>query len=374
MRFSDIPGQEDVKERLRNLVDSNKIPHAILLEGPEGSAKYALARAFAQYLHCTDRRNGDSCGMCPSCRQHASFRHIDTLFSFPVVKRGSGKETISDDYLTEFNEFISENPWMDFDAWLRKLGNPNTLPRIYVDEGNELLRRLSFTAHGAKHKVVLLWQPERMQEQTANKMLKLVEEPFADTVFVMTSDNPRLILPTIYSRVQRIVVKRYDTGTVARWLMANGVGNPEAANDVAVLSEGNLNKALRLIGVKDENAQFLEWFMQLMRLAYMRNIGKLKVWSTTVGSEKRERLIGFLDYCSRMLRENFVFNLKDNGLNLLTDTERGFSVNFARFINERNALGLFDEFSKAQNDIRANANSKIVLFDLSITVILLLKN
>jgi DNA polymerase-3 subunit delta' len=373
MRFCDIPGHEDVKQRLREIVDTNRMPHALLLEGPEGTAKFALARALAQYIHCTNRHDGDSCGVCPSCRQHASFRHIDAIYSFPVVKKNS-KPTISDDYLKEFNEYISENPWMDFEEWLIKLQNPNSLPRLYVEEGNALQRRLAFTAHASKYKIVLMWQPERMDESTANKMLKLVEEPFADTIFIMTSDNSRQILPTIYSRVQRIPVKRYENNVVAGWLMAQGVSDEQAAADAAMLAEGNLNRALRMLDIKSETSQHLEWFMKLMRLAYQRNIAELKQWAQTVGAEKREMLIRFLDYCCRMLRENFMFNFHNPQFNLMTDAESKFSVNFARFINERNVIKLFDAFSEASADISANANGKIVMFDLAITVILLLKN
>jgi DNA polymerase-3 subunit delta' len=373
MKFSDIPGHEDVKQRLRDIVDNNRIPHALLLEGPDGTAKFALARAMAQYIHCTNKQNGDSCGVCPSCRQHSSFRHIDVIYSFPVVKKNS-KPTISDDYLTEFNEFLLENPWMNFEGWLVKLQNPNTLPRLYVEEGNALQRRLSFTAHASKYKIVLMWQPERMNEDTANKMLKLVEEPFADTIFIMTSDNSRLILPTIYSRVQRVAVKRYSNEDVAQWLTTQGVSDLQAANDIAMLSEGNLNRALQLLDTKNETSQHLEWFIQLMRLAYQRKIADLKQWSQTVGSEKRENLIRFLDYCCRMIRENFISNFHNPQFNVMTDSENKFSVNFSRFINERNVLKLFDAFSEASTDIAANANGKIVMFDLAITVILLLKN
>jgi DNA polymerase-3 subunit delta' len=373
MKFSDIPGHEDVKQRLREIVDHNRMPHALLLEGPEGTAKFALARALAQYIHCTNRHDGDSCGVCPSCRQHESFRHIDAIYSFPVIKKNS-KPTISDDFLPEFNELLTESPWMDFETWLAKLQSPNTLPSLFVEEGNALLRRLSYTAHASKYKIVLMWQPERMREDTANKMLKIVEEPFADTIFIMTSDNPRLILPTIYSRVQRVPVKRYDNDLVAKWLMTQGVSDPQAAADAAMLAEGNLNKALRILNAQNESSKYLDWFMRLMRLAYQRKIADLKQWSQTVGAEKREMLLRFLDYCCRMLRENFISNFHNPQFNLMTEAESKFSVNFARFINERNVLRLFDAFSEASRDIAANANGKIVMFDLAITVILLLKN
>lgn len=371
MRFCDIPGHEDVKERLRNMVDNGRIPHALLLEGPEGTAKFALARAMAQYIHCQNRIDGDSCGECPACRQHKSMQHIDTIYSFPVTKINS-KPTLSDDWRTEFLSFITEHPWMDMDGWMEKLKNPNSLPSIYVEEGAELSRRLSYTAHASKYKIVLLWLPERMEDATANKLLKLIEEPFADTLFIMSSDNPRMVLPTIYSRVQRVAVKRYDNEVVAGWLAQNGV-DANAAADAAVVAEGSLNRAINLTRTGADNDVNLERFIQLMRLAYQKNIGGLKAWSQSVGAEKREPLTRFLDYCLRMLRENFMTNFHRADFNIVTAKECAFAANFARFINERNVLQFVEAFTSARNDISNNANSKIVLFDLAVTVVLILR-
>lgn len=372
MKFTDIPFHDEIKARLREIADSGRIPHAILLEGPSGSAKFALARAFAQYLHCTNRRNGDSCGECPSCRQHTAHQHIDTLYSFPYVKKGSGGVTICDDFRQDFTRFMDEQPWMDFDLWPARLGDSNTQPQIFVDEAAELMRRAAFTSHSAKHKIILMWLPERLREEAANKMLKIVEEPFADTVFVMASDNSREILPTIYSRVQRIKVRRYEDSEVAAFLESRGVDG-DTSQQIAAIAGGDLNRALSLLKTKDEDDQYLEWFIQLMRLAYMRDIAALKSWSTKVAGEKREALVRFLEYCCRMLRENFILNLHNPVLNRMTGPESKFSTNFSRFVNERNVLRIFDEFTAAIRDIRANVNAKIVMFDLSISVILLLK-
>lgn len=373
MRFSDIPGHEDIKQRLRLLVDDDKMPHALLLEGPAGSAKYALARALAQYLHCQNRHDGDSCGVCPSCRQMAAHNHIDTIYSFPVTKKTGGRSTVSNDYRQEFTEFLDKSPWMNFDAWLTALGNPNTMPAIYVDEGAELTRRLSYTSHASKYKIVLMWMPERMNADTANKLLKLVEEPFEGSMFIMTADNPRGILPTIYSRVQRVKVPPYDTATLAQWLQQTTDCTPQQAVDAATLSEGDINRAQRLVEEGDENGQYLEWFMSLMRNAYRRDIAALKAWSLTVDKEKRERQMRFLAYCARMLRENFVLNVNQPGLNVMTASEMAFCSKFAPYIHELNVLGLVQAIDRAITDIAGNASSKIVLFDFTITVILLLK-
>ena len=162
MKFSDVISHDAAKKRLQQFVDNGRIPHAILIEGQPGIGKFMLARAFAQYVHCENRQNGDSCGQCPSCIQHQTFNHIDTHFIFPVVKRGNGKSSISDDFITEWREYLTESPYMDFDKWLIALNNINAKPHIYVEESADIIRKLNFTAHKAKYKIVLLWLPERM--------------------------------------------------------------------------------------------------------------------------------------------------------------------------------------------------------------------
>lgn len=371
MRFADIPGHDGIKQDLVDMVETGRLPHALLLEGPEGSGKFALARALVQYIQCENRHDNDSCGECPACRQHTAHQFIDTLYSFPVVKKNS-KPTISDDFRKEFVQFIDNNPFMDFDKWPAMLDNTNSQPKFYVEEGNELIRRLSYTAHSAKYKTVLMWLPERMNEDTANKMLKIVEEPYPDTLFIMTSDNPRDILPTIYSRVQRVKVHRYSDDEVARYIAAKTGLDSVTAMRIAVLAQGSINRALALSAIHDDTDKYLEWFKDLMRSAYRRDVRALKAWSIAVAAEKREGILRFLNYCSRMVRENFINNFHDPRLSVMTDQESAFSARFSPFINEKNAIGIFDTFTKAATDIAANANAKIVLFDLTITIILLL--
>lgn len=373
MRFRDIPGHEDVKERLRAMADERRVPHALLLEGPIGSAKFMLIRALAQYIHCENHTpDGDSCGKCPSCLQHQTFNHIDTIYSFPVIKK-AGKSTISNDCFGEFKNFISDSPYMDIEKWIAMLGNINSQPVIYVEEGAELIRRLNFTARQSLFKIVLLWLPERLKEETANKLLKLIEEPHPDTIFLMSSDNSRAILPTIYSRVQRIAVSRYSDDEIKHFLTASYPVSETDAETLARLSSGNVIEALSLVDISRMRQQFLDYFIELMRKAYQRKIGLLRQWSNDVAALGREQIIKFLDYASRLIRENFILNLHVDRLNYLTEDERKFSVNFARFINERNVLKMFEVLNKAREDIAGNANPKIVLFDLAVKTILLIK-
>ncbi len=372
MKFSDIPGHDDVKTRLRMMADTGKLPHALLLEGPAGVGKFSLARAFAQYIHCSNpTANGDSCGQCPSCQQHASFNHIDTIYSFPVVKKD--KLRCSDDYLPEFKELLNEGLFMNFEKWLLKLDNINAQPLIYVDEANELIRKLNYTAHGSKYKIVMMWLPERMKEDAANKLLKLVEEPYSDTIFIFVSDNGRQILPTIYSRTQRITMKRYDEELIERYLSETYSLEDEDAHEIAHLSEGNMAMAIDMLSVKKDSTVFLELFMELMRKAYTRNVADLKRWAERVNDLGRERSMKFYDYCSKMMRENFILNINIPSINYMNKAERNFSEKFSPFINDRNVEDLIAVMNNAKKDIGANAYGRLVNFDVAIKVILFLK-
>lgn len=374
MKFEDIPGQHKVKQRLIDMVDNERIPHAILLQGEQGVGKFALAQALAQYIHCPNRANGDSCGVCPSCRQHASFNHIDTFFSFPVIKKkSSGTPPVSDDFIEEFKHFVVADPMMNFEGWLEELGSPSTLPVMYVTESDTLISKLSFTARSAKYKIVVMWLPERMNEQCANKLLKLIEEPFSDTIFILSSDSPQEILPTIYSRCQRIDVERFTDNDISDFLCKRFSLNPQDALSIAHNAEGSLTKALKQLSTSGINSKYFELFIRLMRSAYARKVADLKAWSAEVSTLGREQQLSFLKYCDRLTRENFIYNLHEHDLTYLNTSEEKFSTKFAPFISERNVQALSRTFNDAVKDIAGNANSKIVLFDVAVRTILLIK-
>lgn len=374
MKFSEIPGHETVKQRLRQMALSGKLPHAILLEGPAGVGKMALARAFAQYIHCEHPDpNGDACGRCHSCRLHEAMNHIDTQYVFPVVKTdGMNSNPVSDDFRDQWVEYLKDRIYMDYQGWRALFGKKNAQLLTYVTESSALLHRLSFTSHVSRYKIVVWWLPEKMNEEAANKLLKMIEEPFDDTIFIMVSDRPRDILPTIYSRVQRIPVKRLPDETVARYLCDNYEISEADALAAAHLAEGNVVKAMEVLNQSKETALFFDMFVKLMRLAYQRNVAELRRWSDDLAALGRDCEIRFYDYAMRMVRENFVYNFNVPEISYMTSTEEQFSVRFARFITVDNVERIIRVFDRARTDIAGNANGKIVNLDVTIKIIMLL--
>ena len=375
MKFSQIPSHENVKRQLRDMVADGRIPHALLLHGPAGIGKFMLARTFSQFVHCqSPTPDGEPCGCCRSCVQHESFNHVDSIYVFPVVKLDKMTNApVSDDFLTEWKEYLDGRRFMDFSVWTETFDKKNAQPITYANESGALLRKLSFAAHGSKYKVVLWWLPEKMNEEAANKILKMLEEPWEDTLFIMVSDNPKELLPTIYSRVQRISTGRVADSVIAGILETErGIGSEDAMS-IAHNADGSVTAALRSIGSRSDENEFFNMFVTLMRQAYQRKIADLKEWSAALATLGREKEIKFYEYSVRLIRENFIYNFKLPQLNYLNSTESAFSVRFARFINERNVEKLIEVFDKARIDIAGNANGKIVNLDVAIKVILLLK-
>ena len=371
MKFSDVIGNSNAVNRLRRMIDTDQMPHALLLHGPAGVPKLALARAAAQYIHCTNRTNGDSCGSCPSCLQHQSFNHADTFFSFPIVNLK--KEPVCEDFIEQWKQFLSENPIEDYQKWLSLLNKENAQPIIYASEGNKIIRDMSLASYSARFKVLIMWLPEKMNAECANKLLKLIEEPSDDTLFIFVSDDAKSILPTIFSRTQRIELRKPSTDQVAAYLQQHYALDPQDSLALAAPADGDIVQAERNMELDSETKQFHEQFITLMRMAYLRNLKELKAWSETISAFKREKARRFMQYCARQVRENFIYNLHSPELNYLTRDEEAFSKKFAPFINEDNAERLLNEFTRADSDIRANGNAKIILFDLAIMVTRLIK-
>ena len=374
--FKDIIGQKKVVEQLRRSVDTNHLAHALLFTGPRGNGKLAVAVALANYLLC-GKGQGDACGVCPACAKLKKYIHSDLHFIFPVKKKkGSSSDSapISDDYINEWREILSKSAYFSYDDWLAKLDVENQQPMIYERESNEILHKLSMQSREGGWKVVIMWLPEKMREACSNKLLKIIEEPPKDTLFILVSEEPDKIIPTILSRTQRVEIPRIEREEMESALSSRYGLSFDDAKLIALQSVGNWEKAEEQLSLSDEKAQYLELFMQLMRVAYARNIRDMKAWSEQVAAMGRERQKRLLDYCQRMIRENFVMNFKHDELNYMSPAERNFSYRFSPFVNENNIFGIMEELAEAQKHVEQNVNAKMVFFDMSLRMIVWIKN
>ncbi len=374
MHFSQIIGQEHSKEYLLKLIHENRVPHAFLLAGPEGNGKLALAIAFAQYMACHNPAANDVCGVCPACVKYQKLEHPDLHFVYPVVTSSSIKKPVSRDYFPQWKAYLTESAYVSVQTWMQHLGSENKQPMIYAHESEAILKMLSMKPYESEYQVMIIYLPERMNIACSNKLLKLVEEPPQKTVFILVTENADQILATILSRCQIINVPKIATEVLTATLQKQfGIAEGEAQS-ISRISNGNYTRALDMINSNQDNAFYLDQFITLMRLAYKRDIHPLKKWSDEMHAIGRERQKNFLQYTLRLLRENFIMNLNTENLNYLTVDEQNFSVKFSRFINERNIMQLFEEIEKAQRHIEQNVYGKMVFFDLSLQVILLLKS
>ena len=372
MFFKDIVGQEEIKQKLIQNVQENKIAHAQLFCGGEGVGKLPLAIAYARYISCLSPSNEDACGKCPNCIKFNHLAHPDLHFIFPVVKKKSTKDVVSDDYIAEWRELIAKTPYFNLHTWLEEMGAENQQAQIYVKESNEIIRKLSLKSSQGGYKIIIIWLPEKMNQECSNKLLKLLEEPAEQTVFLLVSEEPDMLLTTIQSRTQRINIKGIEEKDLKEALMNIHGLQEQDATDIAHRSEGNFLKAIESISLNEENKLFFDLFVALMRLSYQRKIKEMKVWSENVAAMGRERQKHFLSYCQRMIRENFIYNFHNRSITYLGSEEEAFSTRFAPFINERNVMEIMSELNEAQRHIEQNVNAKMVFFDFSLKMIVLL--
>ena len=371
--FRDVIGQEAAKQRLLQEVGEGRIPHAQLFCGPEGAGKLPLALAYAKYLCCTNPGPEGACGTCPSCVKWNKLVHPDVHFMFPIVKSAKGKKEVCDDYLADWRHLLMNNPYFALPHWLSAMGAENGQALIYARESDEITRKLSLKSVEGGYKITIIWLPEKMHEACANKLLKLLEEPPEKTLFLLVSEMPEQLLSTILSRTQRFSVPRIAEADIALALRDKYAVQSADADAIAHMANGSFVKALETISLNEENQLFFDLFVSLMRLAWQRKIRELKQWSEQVAGLGRERQKNFLDYCQRMIRENFIYNLHQPEMNYLTRPEENFAIRFAPFVNERNVVGIMEELSEAQLHIVQNVNPRMVFFDFALKMIMLLK-
>ncbi len=370
MDFNDVIGQKEAQERLIQMFCENRLPHAIMLCGPGGCGKMALAMAFA----CHILRGGAS-GEGKGEAMLAKMEHPDLHFTYPTIKRpnmSSDHKPTSSDFAAEWHSMIMQSPYFTMDMWMKAIGAENQQAIITAGESDDLSRKLCLKSSQGGYKVSVIWLPERMNMECANKLLKLIEEPPSHTVFIMVCDEPEKVLETIRSRTQTIHIRKTDTESIRRALVERRGIAEEAASRIARMANGNWMKALELTEAGSENELFLDMFQSLMRLAYSRNVRELKRWSETLQGFGREKQKRFLEYFLRLIRENFMYNFQCPELTYMSQREEEFAYRFARFVNENNVIPISNLANRAIRDIGQNANSKIVFFDMALQMIVLL--
>lgn len=374
MKFNEVIGQENIKTNLRQLIDSGQVPHAMLFCGASGSGKLPMAIAMASALLCKGSGEEKPCGTCSGCRMAEKLAHPDLHFVFPVIKaEGKSGKPVSDNYIKEWRELLLDTPYFDRNEWLDRMKISNQQIMIYEAESDLIQQKLNIMSSQGGYKVMIIWLPEMMNIAAANKLLKILEEPPQKTVFILVSDEPEKLLTTIQSRTQRIDFPPLSESDIRDALMERNAISADDAREIAHISEGSYVKALEQIHINEDRELFLDMFISLMRLSYTRQVRDLRDWVENVAGWGRERQKNFLRYGGRLIRENFIYNFRQPNINFLTRREADFSVRFARFINEKNVIDIMEEFSNAEHDIERNGNARILLFDFTLKMIVLIK-
>ncbi len=375
MYFRDIPGQKEIKESLVHTVREGRISHAQMFHGPEGSGKLALALAYAQYISCTDQQDEDSCGKCASCIKYAKLVHPDLHFVFPATSPSTTKsdETPVEKALEKWREIIIENPFFDQYQWYDRIGIENKQGMIGVKESAEIIRKLNLKSYESDFKILIMWLPERMNATAANKLLKMIEEPPPGTVFILVSETPEEVLPTILSRTQMIKIPRLSDEDVRVALKSRLDISEDLIEDAVILANGNFNKALSSLMEDGQNRSNFEQFVSFMRICYAFSMVDLVEWVEEMSKTGREKQKMFLSYGLRMVRENFLVNTGHTKIAHMAKYENEWSIKFSRFINGKNIIDIYEELNLSYNHISANVNAKIVFLDAGLKIGKMLK-
>ena len=350
MLFRDITGQQAAAQQLRDAIDHDRMPHALLISGREGSGALTLALTAAQYILCENHTpDGEPCERCPHCLQIHKLQHPDLHFAFPVVNRKgqSGEDSaVSLDYIAEWRDILLRRPDMTYTDWVKFISDEGKNAQIYKAEASNIIRILSTKPYESDKRVMIIWLPEKINETASNKLLKIIEEPYPKTFFLLVSNDPDRVLGTILSRCQRLNIPPLDPC----WMQ------PRIE--------------------PDERQYFFDKFCAMMRLSYMRRIFDMRDWSVEMAGLGRQRQQDFLQYAQSMIRENFILNVsmpEGQSVNYMDDQEAQFSSRFHLYVNHRNVEGIMNELAQAEKDIAQNGAAKIIFFDLSLKLIMLLK-
>ncbi len=375
MNFSQIPGQEDTIGKLLTSVREERVSHAQIFAGPEGCGSLALALAYAKLISCEDRTGQDSCGTCKSCIKYEKLIHPDLHFVFPVIKGKKVTDPVSDNYIEEWRAFVNASPYFTLNNWLDTIEVGNAQGMIFSSEAAEIIKKLSLKTFESDFKIMIIWLPEKMHQATANKLLKMIEEPPEKTLFLLVSEELEKVIPTLLSRCQLVKIPSFSPVAIEKYLINRFSIAGEKAADISRVSNGNLTRAIELCLHEESSLADLERFKNLMRFAWKRDIISAIGWSEDLASLGREAQKNFVSFSLRLLRENFMLSLGQlkNRLVFLAGEEESFSANFHPYINQKNIYSLTEEFNLVHSHVEANGNAKIIFLDLALKVTRLIR-
>jgi len=401
MQFAEIINQSEVKNQLRELVNQNRLSHALLFLGKEGNGALPLALALAQYIVCEKTntksqipnqgpslfgesepaksepdgsQQPDSCGVCPSCVKASQLIHPDIHYSYPTVTKKSGEKPIATDFITEWREFIKFNPYSNLFDWIEMIKEKdNSQGKITARECDEIIRKLSLKSFESGYKILILWMPEELEKE-GNKLLKIIEEPPPDTLFILITENESLVLPTIVSRCQLIQVPALETEDIEEALIQKNKTEPAAARQIAGVSQGNFREALQLAQHAEEDWQALlrEWLNAMLKTG---PVAQTK-WVEEISRLGREKQKQFLKYFSHLLEQSIRLRLTGEGQieTIRPGAEQDFAERLNKIAGIEQQQAIAEELDKAGYYIERNANAKMLFHALTIKLYHIIKD
>ena len=361
MLFSEIPGQTDVKEKLVQLVNNNRLSHALLFLGKEGSGALQLATALAQYIVCENKKE-DACGNCPSCRKAASLMHPDIHYSFPTITRTGIDKPVCNDFIEDWRTFNNESPYGNVYDWLQSLDAENKQGNITAHECEDIIRKLNLKSFESGYKILIQWMPEYLGS-SGNKLLKLIEEPPAQTLFILVAEDDSKILPTILSRTQLVKINRVATTDLQSWLIENQKVPKDKASSIAPLAQGNLREAMQLLHHGEENWQELlrEWLNAILKNGPAAQVK----WVDEISKIGREKQKQFVAYFIHLL--SISVTISNNAIpDDISENEIDFAQRLIKLASTAQIQSMVEELDQSIYYIERNANPKMLFMALSI--------
>ena len=375
MQFKDVIGQSAIKQRLIQSVRDNHVSHAQLFLGPSGSGKLPLALAYAQYILCPNRTETDSCGVCPTCQKMQKLVHPDLHFVVPTATTKKIKSNPESDlFIEEWREYVLQNKgYVDTSSWFTFLDVENKQGYMSVRDAASLLRKLSMKPYEGEYKIAISWMAEKMRVETANKLLKLLEEPPEKTVFLLIAEDQEELLATIKSRTVLVKIPAIDINEIETALVERLGCAEEQAHNAAMISEGDWNTARHSIWESEDRTFFFTTFQQWMRLCFRNAYSELIDFSGNIKGIGREKQKELLNYGLRIIRNSLLFNSNLADIVMLPNDEKTFNSKFAPFVNPANLAQIAALFEEAIRQIERNGNAQIIFTDVGFKMAGLLK-